>query len=108
MRVFQPRNQLRFDFEAANELRLIGVFRQDDLDGDIATNRGLIGAIDYTEPPCTDALTQLVALDRATIELVQREPPGRWCVRVFLIGVCDHCSEVRWNGRRLAQGFRGF
>src|SRR5215510_14417391 len=45
MRVLQPRDDLRLELEAADELRLPGVLRPDHLDGDIAPDCRLPGAI---------------------------------------------------------------
>ena len=48
--VLEPGNQLRFSAEAADEIRVIGIFRPDDLDRHISLEDGLGGAIDDGEP----------------------------------------------------------
>ena len=40
MGMFQPRDKQRFCFEAADEVRMVGVLGQNDLDGDFALDDG--------------------------------------------------------------------
>ncbi len=63
MGMLQAGDQLRFGFEAADEVGVVGVPGQDDLDGDFAPDRGLEGAVDGAEAAYADALAQLVVFD---------------------------------------------
>ena len=49
VRMLEPRDQLRFGLEAADEVGVIGVLRQDDLDGDFALDERLHRPIDRAE-----------------------------------------------------------
>jgi hypothetical protein len=63
--VLDPRHHLRLGLEPTDELRPIGQLRADDLDGDVAIEGGLCGAVHDGERTLTDALAEDVGTDRA-------------------------------------------
>ena len=52
--MFQPGDDLRFGFKAANEIGLIGKLGQNDLDRYLSPDPRLVGPIDLTEATCPD------------------------------------------------------
>jgi hypothetical protein len=72
MRVFEPRDDLRFGLKAADELGMIGILRQDNLDRDRAADAGLLCAIDCAKAAYADPLAELVALNNASARLWTR------------------------------------
>ena len=73
MHVLQPRHDLRFRVEAANELRSVGIAGQNDLDGDFAADGGLIGPINRTETASSDAFRETVSFEDRPL----------WCLQVL-------------------------
>ena len=60
MEVLEASNELRLDLEAADELWVIRQLGLDHLDGHIALDRGLEGAINRPERAFAEAIPQLV------------------------------------------------
>ena len=58
-------DQLRLGLEPAHERGLVDQLWTDDLDRDLAPDRGLVRAIDDTEVAAADLLAELVAAHRA-------------------------------------------
>jgi hypothetical protein len=69
MEMFQVGDHLGFGFKAADKVGVVGVFRQDDLNGYISIYGGLVGAIDRAKPTVTDQPSQFVALENLTSEV---------------------------------------
>jgi len=65
MGMFQAGNELGFHLEPANEVRVIGSFRQNDFDRDLALNGGLIGPVDDAKTTGADAFAEFVTSDNA-------------------------------------------
>lgn len=61
--MLQPCDDLRLGLEAADEVGVIGILGQDNLDGDVAPDHGLLGAKDRAEAAAADLLTEGVAVD---------------------------------------------
>jgi hypothetical protein len=61
--VLQPRDQLGLGLEAPDELGVIGIFREDDFDGNLAADQRLGGAIDGAKAARADTRAQLLTLD---------------------------------------------
>jgi hypothetical protein len=80
--VFQVGDQLCFGFEAAHEVRLVGVLGQDDLDCHFAFHHGLVSAVDYTECALTDVVLDGVAFDGLTGESVHELCPAYFRQRI--------------------------
>jgi hypothetical protein len=68
--MLQAGDQARFALEAADEVRVIGVLRQDDLNDDLAGHRSLICPVDLPDPPSADALAQLVTSDLLVCRMI--------------------------------------
>jgi hypothetical protein len=63
VQVLQLGDQLGFGFETADEIRAVGVLGQDDLNGYLAIDGGLLRPVDGTIGPLADQLQQLVSFD---------------------------------------------
>ena len=63
VRVFEPGDELCLGLEATDEVRVVGEFRSDHLDRDLATDGGLIRPIGHPERALADLLAQFVAAD---------------------------------------------
>ena len=61
MQVLQLGNQLGFCFKAADEIWLVGEFRQDDLYCDLSVNIMLSGKVDRTIGSFTNGMQEIVA-----------------------------------------------
>ncbi len=77
MGVLQAGDELGFGFEAADEFRVVGVAGQDDLDGHLALDQRLDGAVDDAETAFADAVAEFVAADGAPGEILQPDLLGR-------------------------------
>ena len=82
MRVLQPGHELRLSLEAADELRMVGVLRLDDLDGDLSTDRRLIRPMHRTEVAFGHLGAQLVATDQVAADA---DRSGRGSQRLILL-----------------------
>ena len=69
-------DQLRFGFEAADEVWLVGVLRQDDLDGDFSIDDGLVRSIDCPKSSLANEILDGIASDRLTDECVHKLCPA--------------------------------
>jgi len=114
MRMFQPRHQLRLGLKAANEVGVIGILRQNDLDGDFTLDQRLRGAIHCAESSCADFIVQQVAAYRTTAEIFEsdffrRDLRGERAFGRAVAGLHRPClphefgALVEWNGERLFQ-----
>ena len=63
MRMLQTSDNLSLAFKAADEFRRIGVFGQNDLDGHLAQNSALAGAVDNAIAPLTQKSLDIVRLN---------------------------------------------
>jgi len=66
--VFEPRHQLGFRLKPADEFGLIGVLREDDFDGDFASDDRLMRSIDRAKAACAEQLTQFIAANGLAVE----------------------------------------
>ena len=66
VRVLELGDQLRLGLEASDEVGVVGVLRSDDLDRDLTTDGGLIGAVCDPARPVADPLAQFVPTYRET------------------------------------------
>ena len=64
--MLELRDQLGLALETAQELRVMCIVGADHLDGDVAGNGRLAGAIDNTESSLPDALAKLELADRSS------------------------------------------
>ena len=63
--VLQLGDQLRFAFEAADEVRLVGILGQDDFDRHLTVDQRLVGAVDRAVGAFAELLQQIIAFDHA-------------------------------------------
>ena len=63
MQVFQLGNQLGFCFKAADEIWLVGEFRQYDLNCNLSVNEMLSGKVNSTIGSFTNRFQEIVAFD---------------------------------------------
>ena len=66
VRVFEAGDQFGFDLEAADKVGLVGVFGEDDFDGDGALEQRLIGAVDHAKAAPPYLLVEFIALHHLT------------------------------------------
>jgi hypothetical protein len=50
----QGRDRPRFVFESAQAIRVIGYWRRENLDGDVAIETRIAGAVDFSHPASTE------------------------------------------------------
>jgi hypothetical protein len=74
--VLQAGDELSFGFEAADELRVVGVAGQDDLDRHFTLDEGLNGAVDHAEAAFTHAVAEFEAADGAAGEVFETDLLG--------------------------------
>lgn len=65
MWVFQPGDELRLGFKAANEFGLVGVFFEDDFDRHFTSDGGLKRPVNRSKSPCPDFFTEFVPFNDA-------------------------------------------
>ena len=63
MQVLQLGNQLGFSFKAADEIWLVGEFRQNDLYCDLSVNEMLSGKVNSTIGSFTNGLQEIISFD---------------------------------------------
>ena len=54
VRMVQRRDRPRFVFESAQPIRVIGDWRRENLDGDVAIETRIAGAVDFAHPARTE------------------------------------------------------
>jgi hypothetical protein len=74
-------DELRFDLKTPDEIGVVGVFGENDLDGDLAVYHGLARSIDRAKGAGANLLMQFIAANRLAAKIAHSAPSlslSRW------------------------------
>ena len=96
--MFEARHQMGFDLEAADEFGVVGVFRQDHLDGNFSANRRLFGAVH--NPKASFAKRGLIPSANARPEI-----PFSYCLTVLSGKVKLIIESYKFQSRKITANY---
>src|SRR5437660_847622 len=94
MEVFEARHELGLGLKTPDEIRMIGEVRQDDFDGDFASDSGLVGFVDRAEATRTNPFAQFVAFNSQSTQVFHRLPTSMFQSSAICARWCQYSSHL--------------